>query len=536
MSNSLASSSAATPSGSRSRSSSTNLDTQSVRSYGAATLVNSQSRNDSSFKIPTLDEIAAREETPLLAQSVPRSEPWKAGLKEAWVMVGYAAPVVCTTLLEYSFNVTSVIAIGHISTEKLAASSLANMTAAVTGTSIVHGFAAALDSLLPQAWTGEHPNHVGLWTQRMLVLMACLLVPIITIWLNAEPILLHMHQTPEIARLAALYLRYFSLCLPAYAFNVVFRRYFQAQGLLSVPSVITIIVAPINIGLNYLLVWGPEPIRLGFIGAPIATSISDTLMSIMYLLYAIFRAPHTAWHPISSKSFASLPKLFMMGLVGVGQSAAEWWSWEFMSLAASQLGPTVLAAQSVLVVSSSLTFQVPYALGIAAAVRIGNLLGSGNAQEALIASRAAAGLAVLGSLVLGALFMAVRYKLSYLFNDDEQVAILVSSIIPLVAVYQISDGIAAVMGGILRACGRLGTGALMNFIGYYIIGIPLGVYLAFGPHFGLLGLWIGLSVALSWVAVVFWFIVMRFDWEVQVEEAKQRVDAGAGPAAETSHA
>ena len=71
---------------------------------------------------------------------------------------------------------TSVIAIGHISTEKLAASSLANMTAAVTGTSIIHGFAAALDSLLPQAWTGENPNHVGLWTQRMLVLMACLLV------------------------------------------------------------------------------------------------------------------------------------------------------------------------------------------------------------------------------------------------------------------------------------------------------------------------------------------------------------------------
>lgn len=73
-----------------------------------------------------------------------------------------------------------------------------------------------------------------------------------------------------------------------------------------------------------------------FIGAPIATSISDTLMSIMYIFYAVFRAPHTAWHPVSSKSFASLPKLFTMGLVGVGQSAAEWWSWEFVSLAASQ--------------------------------------------------------------------------------------------------------------------------------------------------------------------------------------------------------
>lgn len=68
------------------------------------------------------------------------------------------------------------------------------------------------------------------------------------------------------------------------------------------------------------------------------------------------------------------------------------------------------------------------------------------------------------------------------------------------------------------------------------LGIPLGVYLAFGPHFGLLGLWIGLAVALTWVAVVFWFIVFRFDWEVQVEEAKQRVDAEVAPASEASPA
>lgn len=41
------------------------------------------------------------------------------------------------------------------------------------------------------------------------------------------------------------------------------RRYLQAQGLLRAPSIITLLVAPMNIALNYLLVWGPEPIRLG---------------------------------------------------------------------------------------------------------------------------------------------------------------------------------------------------------------------------------------------------------------------------------
>jgi Na+-driven multidrug efflux pump len=81
-----------------------------------------------------------------------------------------------TMLLEYSFSVTSVIAIGHLSTEKLAGAALGNITASFTGLSVVQGFACALDSLLPQAWTGEHPSHVGLWSQRMLVLMMFLLM------------------------------------------------------------------------------------------------------------------------------------------------------------------------------------------------------------------------------------------------------------------------------------------------------------------------------------------------------------------------
>ena len=50
------------------------------------------------------------------------------------------------------------------------------------------------------------------------------------IWLNAEAILLSLKQDPEVAHLAALYLKYAVLGLPAYAFNGISRRYFQSQG------------------------------------------------------------------------------------------------------------------------------------------------------------------------------------------------------------------------------------------------------------------------------------------------------------------
>lgn len=82
-----------------------------------------------------------------------------------------------------------------------------------------------------------------------------------------------------------------------------------------------------------LLVWGPEPIRIGFIGAPIATSISFNLISISSIIYGIFYIERTAWCPISVRSFTSLGCLVKLGLAGVGQTASEWWSWELNNCA-----------------------------------------------------------------------------------------------------------------------------------------------------------------------------------------------------------
>ncbi|KAG8713582.1 hypothetical protein FRC09_018555 [Ceratobasidium sp. 395] len=358
----------------------------------------------------------------------------------------------------------------------------------------------------------------------MLVLMAFLLVPISVVWLNIEHVFLHLRQDPQVASLAAVYLRFSIPQLPAYAFNAVIRRYFQAQGLLHVPSFTTLIVAPINVGLNYALVWGPEPIGIGFIGAPVATSISVMLMSALYLVYAVFFASHKAWHQISIQALRSLPKLLGLALTGVGQSVAEGWYWESIGLEASLLGPMALATQSVLLMTSCTLYQMHYAFGIASSVRVGNLLGANNAVGAAVASKVAVWMSLFGGLIHALMIMLANHKVSYLYTSDDQIAALVADLLPLVATYQIIDSLAAVAVGMLRACGKIGTGAVSNFIGYYFIGIPLGVYLTFWQGLGLKGLWIGAAAALIFVAAVLGTVVLRLDWDVQVKQAKERVE------------
>ncbi|KAG9313749.1 MATE efflux family protein [Chiua virens] len=411
------------------------------------------------------------ESTPLLAPPIPRIQEHDevgehsataVAWEEAKILSKYALPVFGTHVFEHSILMASVISIGHISTIALAAATLGYMTANVSGLSIIQGMASTLDTILPSAWTSGQPQLVGLWTQRMVVLQVILLVPICVIWLNGEALLLALRQEPEVAKLAGVYLQWAVFCLPAYAFNCISRRYFQAQGLFDVPARIITCVAPINALLCYLLVWGPDPIRIGFIGAPIAISISYNLISIASIIYGIFYVEKTAWHPVTTRCFTSLGPLSWLCLGSVGQFASEWWSWELVGLAASFFGPVSLAAQSILLNTTACAFQAPYALGIATSVRIGNLLGEKKAKRAGVAANIALVLAFTLALFLSSLLLVCRETWGYLFNSDPEVVALVAAVLPLVALVHIPDDCGAVVSGILRAQGKQTLGALLN--------------------------------------------------------------------------
>lgn len=73
------------------------------------------------------------------------------------------------------------------------------------------------------------------------------------------------------------------------------------------------------------------------------------------------------------------------------------------------------------------------------------------------------------------------------------------------------------------------TGALLNLTGYYVIGIPIGLIITFWYpewNLGLLGLWIGLSIALLYTSVIGLWYSLRTDWSDEVEKTKLRLKAG----------
>ncbi|SCV69552.1 BQ2448_2572 [Microbotryum intermedium] len=476
----------------------------------------------------------ATEHTPFLGStrgsthvSVPLPEDGQKARAAFWheikVLVSYAVPIAGTHFLEYSLLVVTVVSVGHIGTVELAAASIASMTSNVVALSLIQGFCTALDTLCPQAYT-SNPRMTSLYALRTFLILMILVIPQVIIFWNAEVLLLALRQDPKVAERASTYLRSLSFGLPGYAGFECIRRWLQAQGMMVAPVVTLIIAAPLNVLLNYLLVWGPESIRLGFIGAPISTAISMNVMFIVSVIYAVLRAPRDAWGGFSKEVFHDLGLNITLGLAGSAAVVSEWWSWEIVGLASSFLGPTALAAQSVLLTSASLFYQIPYALSVAAAVRAGNLLGAQRPDTARITSYATMTLAIGVAGINSVLLVIFRHRWGLLFSSEKEVIEVVASVLGLVAAFQLSDGISGAMAGLLRGAGKAPLGAVLNLISYYVVGLPLGMALTFaGPKMGLKGLWLGLTAALTGTATLTTWVVLRLDWRAESENARIRM-------------
>ena len=74
--------------------------------------------------------------------------------------------------------------------------------------------------------------------------------------------------------------------------------------------------------------------------------------------------------------------------------------------------------------------------------------------------------------------------------------------------FQLSDGVQAVGGGVLRGAGDTKFTFYANLFGHWLIGLPIALYLGFERELGIVGLWWGLCAGLTVVAVM---LILRFE-------------------------
>ena len=152
--------------------------------------------------------------------------------------------------------------------------------------------------------------------------------------------------------------------------------------------------------------------------------------------------------------------------------------------------------------------MLPLGVSIGASVRVGNLIGARDAGGLRRSCRTALlmGGGVMAFAAIG--FIAFRDVLPRFYLEDAAVVGLAASLLPIAGAFQIADGVQVVGGGLMRGMGRPKAGAIVNLLGFYVIGLPLAWYLAFPAKLGVVGIWWGLAAGLGGVAVMLTVWVM----------------------------
>lgn len=446
-------------------------------------------------------------------------------------LIKSSVPLIMTFLLQNSLSTVSVFSVGHLGATELAAVSMGSMTANITGYATIQGIATALDTLCPQAFGARKYHLVGEYMQKCIALIFVVMLPILVIWtFFGYSLIVLILPDKQTAKLAADYLFYIGPGIPAYCLFECGKRFLQAQGVYHISTYVLLFAAPSNLIMNIIFVK-----KIGYLGAPIAVAINYWLMFFGLLIITVYfvdadqtpegRHPLECWNGLDlKKAFSDWKRLVTLAVPGWIMLEAEFLAFEILTLMASYLGTLELAAQSVGSTMASLTYQVPFAVGIASSTRIANYLGAGMSESARRTTRVALAFGLSISILNFLILFIFQKEIAILFTNDERVIAIIHQIMWLVALMQISDAMNANSAGCLRGQGQTKIGGIVNLVSYYVVGIPLSIYLSFfSPWKGNLhGLWIGTTVALTIIGCVQSYYALFADFNQLCIEARIR--------------
>ena len=414
-----------------------------------------------------------------------------------------AGPIALVQVGMMAMGVVDTIMIGRVSPAAIAAVALGNtifMAVAMFGMGVVM----SLDAVVAQAVGANDRPAIARSFQRAVVLACAITVPtLLLLHFAAEPLLVVTGQPAEVVPLAVRYIR---TCLPGlvmfYLF-IVLRQTLQALHRLA-PIVGTMLLGNLlNVFLNWVFIYGnlgAPP--LGVAGSALATTIGRWVMTIV-LLASAWETFGPLVRPFAREAFAVRPLLRFAALgVPIGaQFVLEVGVFSMVGLLMGRLGTTPLAAHQIALNVASFTFMVPLGISMAAAVMVGRTVGAHDPVAMRRAARLTLGAAV-SFMTLSALCMLVfAGPIARLYTPDPGVQAIAVVLLRLAGLFQVFDGIQVAAIGILRGVGDTRAPVIANVIGYWVLGMPLSLLLAFGLDLGPPGLWWGFVLGLATVAV-----------------------------------
>jgi MATE family multidrug resistance protein len=435
-----------------------------------------------------------------------------------------ALPVVVVQVGLMLMGVVDSIMVGRVSAAALAGVALGNVyffAFAIFGTGVVM----ALDPVVSQAVGADDEPAIARAVQRGLLLSALLTIPVSIPLCFAGPVLALLGQPADAVPIAHSYtLRVVPSVFPFFAF-IVFRQTLQAMGRLAPIVWLTILANLLNTWLDWSLVYGHSGMpALGANGAAWATTISRWAM-VIGLLAVAWPELHGHLRSVHPDVFRTAP---LRRMIAIGAPIGVHMQLEFgvfgaVGLLMGRLGTDAVAAHQIALNLASLTFMVPLGVSAAATVLVGRAVGQGQPANVRSAARAALIVGVAFMCCTAIIFTALPTLFARVYSEDVAVVTLAASLIPIAGVFQVFDGLQAVSAGVLRGLADTRYPMVIGLVGFWVVGLPISLWLAFPMRLGPQGLWWGLVAGLVAVGLL---LVLRVRHRLRREMVRVVIDDG----------
>ncbi|MHA6529794.1 MATE family efflux transporter [Paenibacillus sp. BAC0078] len=320
------------------------------------------------------------------------------------------------------------------------------------------------------------------------------------------PVLNFMNLEPHVRDIAFRFLCAISVgVIPLFGYTVV-RSCIDALGQTRVSMLITLIALPVNVGLNYLLIFGKFGFpRLGGVGAGVASAITYWVIFAISLLIVYRYEPFKSlqlfrrFYAMSLQSFKELLKIGVpIGFSIFFESAV----FSAVTLLMSRFDTVTIAAHQAAINFASTLYMIPLSISMSLTILVGFESGSGRLKDARQYGILGIGSAAVLSLATALVLLFAGNHVAGLYSDEPEVIALIQHFLIYAIFFQISDAIATPTQGVLRGYKDVNPAFIICFAAYWVIGLPTGYLLATYTDLGAYGYWIGLITGLAIGAIL----------------------------------
>jgi len=410
-------------------------------------------------------------------------------------------PIIITNMAQIALGLIDSAMVGSIDYKLLAASSLAINTIGIPQI-ICIGLTMAISPLVAiargrqDAVAASRVLYNGVW----LCTIATFIIALICA--TGSGFLEYLGQDPEVARLAIPYFEIMAWSLIPMIVFLSIKQFSDALEMTKTGMALALGTLPINAFLNWLFIYGNLGFpRLELYGAGIATLItriiSAILMIIIVLYHPVYKRYIAARRQAWKLQINALRDLLAIGVPSGMQYAMEAGAFAVSGIMVGWLGATAQAAHQIALNIASFSFMAALGLSLGGSIRVSHAFGRNDPMQ----MRKIGISTIYGGIGYGIFcvlyFVLFRNQLPLLFTKEPAVITMAASLLFLAALFQISDSTQTIGVGLLRGIRDVKVPTVLVTVAYWVIGIPIGYWLAFHRNMGASGIWLGLVLGLT---------------------------------------